>query len=76
MPSEVLQNIQKPQADRNESTAVPILFGITAEQSLARSSLVDEVPSWKERDRKIPIHGGPQGWSSQGEEMSCQPFSS
>ena len=66
MSSEVLQNVQKPQACRTESTGVPILFGSKAEQKLPRSSLVHDVPSWKERDRKIPIHGGPKCWSSQG----------
>ena len=56
-------------------TGVPILLGSTAEQKLARS-LVHEVPSWKERDRKIPIYGGPKSWSSQGGETGHQPFGS
>ena len=40
MSSEVLQNVHKPQACRNEWTGV-------AEQKLARSSLVNELPFWK-----------------------------
>ena len=76
MSSEVLQNVQKPQAGRNESTGVPILFGSTAEQKLARSRLVHEVPSWKERNREIPIHGGRKSWTSQGGLTSYKPFGS
>ena len=54
----------------------PFYLAVRVEQKLPRLSLVHEVPSWKERDRKIPIHGGPKCWSSQGGKTSYQPFGS